>query len=242
MITYKMIREYIVSRGYDYVLREYQNDISFTTFRMFEMDRASRFLIEDDGLWITDKRLPEETSHVQWDDIVGVSIYHDWAGGQDISKNDFSAILAVAWTKKVEGIEAIDSRDSMNGQYGYVIDARLEREPQTSQIRSIFDIAERIMHTFIKVPNLKIKIGYEKIIDGTQTANQFYRRSFIRERERRSPQCDKLTIQAIDQKGIAKNERIDTLAGPINFGWLSFNYELDPEFIRQLSMYPRCRS
>ncbi|MCY4129736.1 MAG: hypothetical protein OXG15_10930, partial [Gammaproteobacteria bacterium] len=56
MITYRMIREYICSRGYDYVMMEYQNSIEHTTSRYFEMNKAAMFTVEEGGVWVTDRR------------------------------------------------------------------------------------------------------------------------------------------------------------------------------------------
>ena len=238
MLSYKMIREYIMSRGYDYVMQEYQNDITHTTYRIFDMGNASTFTIENDGLWVEDSRIEEGMRHVKWDDLVGVSIYHDWAGGKDRRTNDFSAIVMVAWSKKIEGVDAEDTRDTMNGQYGYVIAATLERKPPDAQIVTLFNMADYAMEKLIHIPNLKIRMGYEEIVDGTGRANPDYRRSFMRQREKRGTQFHKLTIQSVPQSRVQKEIRIDTLAGPINYGWLSFNKDLDSEFINQLSQYP----
>ncbi|MCY4130064.1 MAG: hypothetical protein OXG15_12595, partial [Gammaproteobacteria bacterium] len=102
----------------------------------------------------------------------------------------------------------------------------------------MFDMAEQARGTLIRVPNLSIKMGYEEIIDGIGTANKLYKQMFMREREQRGPNFEKLRIQAITQARINKLDRIDTLAGPINFGWLAFHEHLPTEFISQLSQYP----
>ena len=233
-----MIREYICSRGYEFVMREYQNDISFTTYRYFEMNKAAMFTVENDGFWVTDHRVDEGIRHVRWEDLTGVSIYHDWAGGRDGEKNDFAAIVMIAWTKRIEGVTIQDDADNFNGQYGYVLNAKLERVPLPRQIEFMFDMAEEAMDTLIRVPNLSIKMGYEEIIDGIGSANKLYKQMFMREQQKRGEQFDKLRIQAITQARINKLDRIDTLAGPINFGWLAFHEHLPNEFISQLSQYP----
>ena len=237
-ITYRLVRSKILDEGYDFTMREYQNDISLTSFRMFDMGNASIFTVQDDGFWVEDERLEDGMRHVKWKDLCGVSIYHDWAGGQEISKNDFSAIVMVAWSKKTQNVDEEDVHDTMNGQYGYVLGAILERSPPDRQIASIFDLADHAMDTLVHIPNFVIHIGYEEIIDGTGRANPDYKRNFMREREKRGKQFHQLTIQSIPQGGVKKETRINTLAGPINFGWLSFNQNLSHEFRRQISMYP----
>lgn len=237
-ITYRLVRSKILDEGYDFTMREYQNDISLTSFRMFDMGKSSTFTVQHDGFWVEDYRLDDGMRHVKWDQLCGVSIYHDWAGGQEITKNDFSAIVMVVWSKKILGVEPEDTRDTMNGQFGYVLGATLERTPPDRQIATIFDMAAYAMDTLIHIPNFVMHIGYEEIIDATGRANPDYTRNFLREREKRGNQFDKLTIQSIPQGGVKKETRINTLAGPINYGWLSFNQNLDHEFRRQLAMYP----
>ena len=238
-ITYRLVRSKILDEGYDFTMREYQNDISLTSFRMFNMGKAATFTIQDDGLWIEDERLGEEgVRHVKWDGICGVSIYHDWAGGQDISKNDYSAVVMVAWSNPIENVDEDDIVDTLNGQYAYVLNAVLERSPPDRQIASIFDMAEYAMDTLALVPDLEINIGYEEIVDGTGRANPDYKRSFMREKEKRGNQCSDLVIRSVPQARVRKEARIDSLAGPINYGWISFNQNLNNEFRKQLAMYP----
>ena len=248
-ITYYDMRKAIVDDGYDFVLREYQNDITYTSFRVFDMGLASKFKIIDEGLLVTDWRLAKLKTDeeidpvrlVEWDDIVGVSIYHDWAGGHDTFKNDFSAIAVIAWSRKPPGVHSADDvRDSMGGQYGYVLQVHVERHPQHKQIEKLFDLAEEALNT-IKVNGIKILVGFERMIDGTGTAVQAYEDAFYYERSKRTnPEIARLTTRQIDQSQ-NKMRRIYTLQGPIAYGHLSFHediFNISPEFISQMSQFP----
>ena len=245
-LTYYKMRTEIVDSGLDFVMREYQNDISHTTFRIFNMSEASWFDIDEKGLLVHDWRLAltdddneDPLRRVGWDDIAGVSIYHDWAGGQEVLRNDYAAIVAVAWQKKITGVTSEDTRDTMNGQYGYVLDAWLERVPQSRQIRQMFDMVDRVREMLWAVSDMNVRLGYEQMIDNTGTANDSYQRNFRLERENRGRAYDDLVINAISQSGVKKQVRIDSMEGPVAYGQLSFNIkQLDPEFVRQMSQYP----
>ena len=82
-IKYLDLRKAIIDEGYDFVMREYQNDISYTTFRVFNMNEASRFTINSEGFLVTNPKLEEheQLRQVHWEELVGISMYHDWAGG-----------------------------------------------------------------------------------------------------------------------------------------------------------------
>ena len=242
-LTYYNMRTEIVDLGLDFVMREYQNDISHTTFRIFDMHEASEFEIDEKGLLVSDWRLTikdeeEGLRRVKWDDIAGVSIYHDWAGGQEVLKNDYAAIVAVAWHKKISGVTAEFARDTMNGQYGYVLHAWLDRVPQSQQIRKMFDIVGEVQEVFHHVRDLQIRVGYEMMIDNTGTANDSYQRNFRLERDNRGRGFQDLSIQAVSQSGVQKLLRITAMEGPVAYGQLSFFKHLDPEFIRQMSQFP----
>ena len=246
-ITYLDMRKAIVDDGYDFVLREFQNDISYTSFRVFDMALASRFEVVDDGFMVRDWRLSklddendEGIRLVEWDSIIGISVYHDWASGQDVYKNDYSAISVIAWTRKPAGVKADDVRDSMGGQYGYVMQVHLERHPQHEQMQKIFELTEWALDT-IKVPGLKILMGFERIIDGTGTVVASYEDAFYYERSKQTnPDLARLTTGMIDQTQ-NKMRRIYTLQGPIAYGHLCFNQEIfqtSPEFIKQMTQFP----
>lgn len=243
-LKYYFIREEIVNSGLDFVMREYQNDISHTSFRVFNMQEASWFEIDEKGILVHDWRLAmddeeeEGLRRVKWDDIAGVSIYHDWAGGQEVLKNDYAAIVAVAWQKKIPGVTSEDARDTMNGQLGYVLHTWLDRVPQSRQIKEMFEIIEDVREMLHPIRDLPIRLGYERMIDNTGTGNDSYQRTFRLERENRGERFSDLRIQEISQSGVQKHIRIVSMEGPVAYGQLSFYKHLNPEFTKQMSQYP----
>ena len=240
-ITYRLVRSKILDEGYDFTMREYQNDISLTSFRMFDMGNASIFTVQDDGFWVEDERLEDGMRRVKWEDFVVVcrSIMIGLAD-KKISKNDFFCYRhGLHGRKRYRTLTKKMCTDTMKrSNMDMCLAQSLNAPPPDRQIASIFDMADHAMDTLVHIPNLVIHIGYEEIIDGTGRANPDYKRNFMREREKRSKQFHQLTIQSIPQGGVKKETRINTLAGPINFGWLSFNQNLSHEFRRQISMYP----
>lgn len=229
VITYLDVRKEICDMGYYPVLRELQNSTHDPSQSLFDMGTAIRFSLTPDGFLRSDNRL------VKWQEIAGVTLFLDWAGGKDIVDNCFAAAVAVAWVP-LPGSRQDQTDSIMGGVHGYVIDAHLARVGATEQMRMIFDMIENVRAEIPK-RDIKIRLGIEGFVQDTWEAQkQVIERDFRKEREARNLR----DCPAIEWLPRLRNkfDRIDALQPLIRNGWLAFKKGLSNEFYKQMSLYP----
>ncbi len=228
-ITYLDVRKEICDVGYFPVLRELQNSTHDPSQALFDMENALRFTLTTNGLLRSDNRL------VSWQEISGVTIFLDWAGGKDIVDNCFAAAVAVAWVP-LPGSRQDQTDSIMDGVHGYVIDANLARVGATEQMRMIFDMIAKVRAEIPK-RDIKIRLGIEGFVQDTWEAQRSaIEQDFRKEREDRNVR-DCPTIEWLPRLQ-NKFDRIDALQPIIRNGWLAFRKGLHNEFYKQMNLYP----
>ena len=229
MIPYIDVRKEICNVGYFPVMKELQNSTHDASQTLFDMNNAVRFSIAKDGLLRSDNAL------IKWNEIAGVTIFLDWAGGKDLADNCYAACIAVAWVP-LPGSRQDTTHSIMDGVHGYVIDAKIARVGPTEQVKMILDTIESV-RTQIPKRDIRIRVGIEGFVQDTwQAQRQVIERDYIAEREKRQIR-DCPSIEWLPRLR-NKFDRIDALQPLIHNGWLCFRNELTNEFYKQMSLYP----
>lgn len=226
-ITYLQVRQEICNVGYYPVLRELQNSTHDPSQALFDMESAIKFAIVNEGFLRSDKVL------VKWNEMVGATIFLDWAGGKDIAENAFAAVIAVIWVP-LPGSN-VDNNSLMGGVHGYVAGADIRRVGANQQIEACFEMHD-VIKSLVKNRDFKIRLGIEGFVQDTWDAQrQVIERAFKAQREARN--LEGLHIEWLPRLR-NKFDRIDALQPLIRNGWLAFSQGLPGEFTKQMSLYP----
>lgn len=202
-IDYLTVQKAIVSDGYAAVMREYQNEPLNPEDFLFDMENALRFSIEDDGLLRDDYRF------VKWEQIIGGTIFLDWAGGKDSIDNCFACAVLLLWEKNPVSRKP----------YAYLIDAFMDKVPLSKQIAGLFELYDK----YALIP---IRIHIEDFIKNWRDELKSNVTGFVnQERERRGISASQLPIHWHQQRQ-NKVERMTSLEPVIANGWLSFSNHL----------------
>ena len=230
MLSYRSVREAICNEGYAAVMREFQNTSHDPSQCLFDMERAIRFTCTEKGIERSDGRI------VRYSDIVGMTVFLDWAGGKDIVDNCYAAASCVAWEPQ-RGVAKQDREKSlMGGLFGYAINASLARVSASKQIEMCFDSVAEARGLLRANQGLRVRFGVEGFVKDTWNAQQeLIEREFGYIRDDRGESDMKLEFL---QRQTNKFKRIDTLQVPISNGWLAFHNELPAEYMKQMSLYP----
>ena len=226
-ITYLNVRQEICEKGYYPVLRELQNSTHDPSQALFDMQSAVKFAVVQEGFLRSDKVL------VKWNEMVGATVFLDWAGGKDIAENAFAAVIAVIWVP-LPGSN-LDNDSLMGGLHGYVAGADIRRIGANQQIEACFEMHD-VIKSLVKNRDFKIRLGIEGFVQDTWDAQrQVIERAFRAQREARN--LEGLHIEWLPRLR-NKFDRIDALQPLIRNGWLAFSQGLSGEFSKQMSLYP----
>ena len=230
MLSYRKVREAICNEGYYAVLREFQNTSQDPSQCLFDMDNAIHFDCTQNGLARSDGRM------VNFNDIVGMTVFLDWAGGKDIIDNCYAVATVVAWEPQ-RGVPREDrSQSLMGGMFGYVVGASLARVGAKQQIEMCFDTVSTARALLQANQGLRVRFGVEGFVKDTWNAQQeLIEREFRYVRDDRNESDIQLEFL---QRQTNKFKRIDTLQVPIANGWLAFHKGLPAEFMKQMHLYP----
>lgn len=230
MLSYRRVREAICNEGYYAIMREFQNTSQDPTQCLFDMDNAVMFDCTDKGIERSDGRL------VKFGDIVGMTVFLDWAGGKDIVDNCYAVATVVAWEPQ-RGVDRQDRANSlMGGMFGYVMGASLARVGAKQQLEMCFDSVSSARGLLRANQGLRVRFGVEGFVKDTWNAQQeLIQREFGYVRDARSESDMRLEFL---KRQTNKFKRIDTLQVPIANGWLAFHRGLPAEFLKQMSLYP----
>lgn len=215
-LSYYRCQEMIVEDGFYSFQKEMQQNPEDEEKQLFNMKDASYFRIEREGLFREDMRI------VKWEDLMGISIFLDWAGGKDSKQNCFAAIVVIAW----------ESFPHTNAQYKYVIDAWLERKPPSAQIAKCFDFIEK--YQLIG----RTRLGIESANLNAQIDADLHT-AFENEKEKRKEEGKPIIVspEAVYQS-TEKYTRISKLEPKIANGWVCFSRTLPQEFMDQMRLFP----
>ena len=228
VITYYNIRKEICDIGYFAVLRELQNSLRDPSRALFDMENAIRFNVVEEGFLRSDKVL------VRWSEMIGATIFLDWAGGKDIKENAYAAVVSVVWVPQPGSRE--ENVDSLvGGNHGYVLGADIRRIDADRQISACFEMYDMVK-SIVRNRDIQIRLGIEGFVQDTwQAQRQVIERAFRKHREARN--ISGLSINWLPRL-INKYDRIDALQPIIRNGWLAFNNGLPNEFWKQMRLYP----
>ena len=228
-LTYLQLRQKISDDGYFPTLREYQNSTRDPSRALFDMDRALRFDIVQEGFLRSDKVM------VKWEEMTGATIFLDWSGGKDVVQNAFAAAIGVVWVR-LPGTRDEKTQSIMDGVHGYVIEADVRRIPIDQQLSACIEMYD-VIKSKVKSHNFKIRLGIEGFVQDTwQAQKDVAERAFKAEKERRNF-TETLTIEWLNRY-TNKFDRIDSLQPLIMNGWLIFYSDLSNEFMKQMYQYP----
>ena len=217
-IDYLTVQKAIVADGLQNVLKEYQNEPYDPEKQLFDMAHAVTFTLSEDGLVRSDGRT------ASWDNIVGASLFLDWAGGKDTLDNCFACAVIVLWEKLEFG----------DINYRYVLDAMLVRKPISGQIAAVFDL-------HAKYPEFSTRFAIEDFPkDITGLIHDGVRKAFAEEHSRRDREGlpNDITLQYLP-RNTSKLERITAGLEPlIANGWLAFSDRLPQAYMDQMIQFP----
>lgn len=224
-LSYLSIRKWMVSRGYFYVMREYQNIADDPSMALFDMDNAITFKLAPEGILRSDKRL------VQWTELAGITTFLDTAGTQETIDGTFAAAVSVAWQPLAGGA---DQTDSLAGINGYVLAGGLIRGGITDQIRMAIELHQRAQQFVARAfPESKFCIEQRPDPDGSIRYSTDH--AFRAEAQALNFNVP-LTYHSQNQN---KLERIKNLQPYIKNGWLAFHeIEIPAEAWTQMRQFP----
>ena len=178
VLTYLDIRKEICDVGYFSVLRELQNSVYDPSRAIFDMDTAIKFSLGQRGLIRSDGRAAE------WEDIVGLTVYLDWAGGKKLAENASACVVAIAW-EKLPGMRR-DNESSIGGMNGYVLYANLMQVRPQLQVAAMFDALQICWGMLAPVQHLRTRFVIEGFVQDVGNAQEEqYRRAFNAEGAKR---------------------------------------------------------
>jgi len=216
-ISYETIQKALITEGKSAVLKEYQNELDAGQF-IFDMDNAVRFSASADGLLRSDGRLCKQ------EDILGASLFLDWAGGKDTLDNCYACAVLCVWERV----------PLSNHCYVYLADVWLDRVPLSKQIAACFDLYQKwsLLHVRFSIED------FPKDITGAIHDN--VKRQFAEEKQRRANVGDASDlVLSFLPRNTEKIERITTKLEPmIANGWLAFNETLPRTFLEQFEQFP----
>ena len=217
-INYLTIQKAIIADGLQSVLKEYQNEPYDPEKQIFDMMHAVRFTINPEGIVRSDGRT------APWENIVGASIFLDWAGGKDTLDNCFACAVIVLWEKLEFG----------DINYRYVLDASLVRKPISGQIEAVFDL-------YGKYSEFSTRFAIEDFPkDITGLVHDGVRKAFGEEQKRREKEGlpSDISLQYLP-RNTSKIERITAGMEPmIANGWLAFSDRLPQAYMDQMIQFP----
>ena len=226
MISYVDVRKEICDMGYFPVLRELQNSVRDPSRAIFDMDNAIRFKVTNDGLLRSDGRL------VAWKQLVGGSVFLDWAGGKDAVDNCFACAVCVAWEPMPGGRR--DNASSLAGCHAYVLSVWMDKVKLSLQLDSAIDIYEASKQMIHKSGELRWRFSVEDFVTNAQAMKDYVQMSFREAKERRRVDVS----LEFTKRFTNKVERIAALEPAVTHGWLAFHENLPPEYIKQMSLFP----
>ena len=233
-LTYLAVRKAICNEGYFAVMRELQNSTRDPSREMFNMEGAIRFDIQNEGLMRSDDRL------VRWEDLAGLSIFLDWAGGKDSVDNCFACAVVVAWEPLPGGYMMRRKQDaqihSIQGCHCYVVGAWLDRVRISLQIDNCFRLLKGIYGKLNRMRIRDVRFGIEDVPnDITRLVRKGLLQEFMVSREAYKMRDIELEFVG---RNVRKEERIGSLEPAINNGWIAFENKLPEEFMKQMRQFP----
>lgn len=215
--SYYEVQEAIISDGLYAVMKELQNEPYDPERQIFDMENAVTFEVTDEGLLRSDKRL------ALWDNIIGASLFLDWAGGKDVADNCYACAVIMLWERFPLSSES----------YMYLLDCWMARGGYTTQIEACFDL-------HAKYSTFQTRYAIEDIPkDITRAIHDAFRTSFNETKTKRAAlgKPHELTLEFLPRTQ-NKLERIASLEPDIQNGWLAFNKTLRQDFMDQFIQFP----
>lgn len=226
VISYEDIRKEICDMGYFPVLRELQNSVRDPSRAIFDMDNAVRFKVTSDGLLRSDGRL------VAWSQLVGGSVFLDWAGGKDAVDNCFACAVCVAWEPMPGGRR--DNAASLAGCHAYVLCVWMDKVKLSLQVNSALDTYEAGKAMISSSGELQWRFSVEDFIESADSLKDYVQMTFREAKERRHLDV----ALEFTKRFTNKVERIAALEPAVTHGWLAFHENLPPGYIKQMSLFP----
>ena len=232
-LSYLQIRQYIIERGYAYVLQEYNNDISGADEHVFDMEKVSRFKVTAQGFQRADNYL------VRWDQMSGATCFLDWAGTRSDTKNNcYAAVTCVVWVPQRGRTDM--KWGHMASTHGYVFSAWCERGTGSTQFTALLDIFDEIRGLLLSkvtshVPQFHVVV--EGQVDTTGYATIGMRHVFESVLAGRA--FKEVDLEVLSRAGAdEKHTRIRALQAPWDNRFLHLNENLPAEYLRQIEMFP----
>ena len=231
-LSYHQIRKYLVERGYQFTLQEFQNDISSSEEFIFNMERASRFEEVPQGFLRSDKTL------IPWDHMSGATIFLDWAGTRSDGKNNcYACVVCIVWVP--QGGQRVPKMSHLASCHGYVYRVWIDRGLGPAQFRAMLDIHDEVRGLLLsKVRHVpKFHVVQEGLVDTTGWARHGAMSMFESVLAERA--FKEVPLQFLSRSNAEeKHSRIRYLQAAFDNQWLHFHDVLPAEFLRQLSLFP----
>ncbi len=230
-LKYIDVRKEMCDVGYNSVMRELQNTPVDRRHALFEMDKALRFGLVQEGFLRSDKVL------VRWNEISGATVFLDWAGGKDLKENCFACVVSVVWVPQPGGRDRQTSDAFLGGTHGYVLFDWLDKIGHEKQIQACLNMIDKL-HSTLKNRDIKIQLGIEGFVQDTWEAQKkVIEQDYKTQRDKRGGHGIYPAIKWLPRLH-NKYDRIDALQAPIFNRWLGFHEKLSSEFMTQMSDYP----
>lgn len=227
LMDYHRVRQLMVMPGYQYVMRELQNDPTDPSMNLFQMDNAVTFAVTDDGLQRSDKRI------VEWQDIGGFTTFLDTAGSKDTLEGSFACAVVLAWQPLPGHIDE-NQIESMAGTNAHVLLAWMGRAPLSEQMEQAILLHQRAEAMLARsFPESNFVVEQRPDTDGSIRMSTDHA---FRAAKQKLGFNKGIRYYAQHQN---KELRIETLQPYIAHGWLAFNeIGLGAEFWKEFRTFP----